>query len=48
MDNLDSTKQKSITLAQKINVLRAAVMGTNDGIISVAGIVLGVAGAASS
>ena len=48
MDNLDSTKQKSITLAQKINVLRAAVMGANDGIISVAGIVLGVAGAASS
>ncbi len=46
MDNLDSTKQKSITLAQKINVLRAAVMGANDGIISVAGIVLGVAGAA--
>ena len=48
MDNLDSTKQKSITLVQKINVLRAAVMGANDGIISVAGIVLGVAGAASS
>lgn len=48
MGNLDSTKQKSITLAQKINVLRAAVMGANDGIISVAGIVLGVAGAASS
>ena len=45
---MDSTKQKSITLAQKINVLRAAVMGANDGIISVAGIVLGVAGAASS
>ena len=40
-------KEKS-TLAEKINVLRAAVMGANDGIISVAGIVLGVAGASIS
>lgn len=40
-------KQK-MTLAQKINILRAAVMGANDGILSVAGIVLGVAGASTS
>ncbi|KRM19232.1 integral membrane protein [Ligilactobacillus hayakitensis DSM 18933 = JCM 14209] len=39
---------KKLTLAQKINVLRASVMGANDGIISVAGIVLGVAGANQS
>ena len=40
------TKKRS--LAEKINVMRASVMGANDGIISVAGIVIGVAGAASS
>ncbi|MDD9150589.1 VIT family protein [Sporolactobacillus sp. CQH2019] len=39
---------KKFSLAQKINVLRASVMGANDGIISVAGIVLGVAGATSN
>lgn len=39
---------KKASLAQKINVLRASVMGANDGIISVAGIVLGVAGATSN
>ncbi|AQW21109.1 hypothetical protein PL11_003810 [Lentilactobacillus curieae] len=37
--------KKKRTLAQKINVMRAAVMGANDGILSVAGIVIGVAGA---
>ncbi len=36
------------TLAQKINVMRAAVMGANDGILSVAGIVIGVAGATTN
>lgn len=36
------------TLAQRINILRASVMGANDGILSVAGIVIGVAGAATS
>lgn len=35
----------SPSLAQKINVMRASVMGANDGILSVAGIVIGVAGA---
>lgn len=41
-------KKKSATLAERINVLRASVMGANDGILSVAGIVVGVAGAATS
>lgn len=40
--------RQKMSLAQKVNVLRAAVMGTNDGIISVAGIIFGVAGASSS
>ncbi|MGP4115678.1 VIT family protein [Levilactobacillus zymae] len=42
------SKKKPATLAQRINVLRASVMGANDGILSVAGIVIGVAGAATS
>lgn len=37
-----------MSLAQKINILRASVMGANDGIISVAGIVVGVASASTS
>ena len=32
----------------RLNALRAAVLGANDGIVSVAGIVVGVAGATSS
>ncbi|WP_281165338.1 VIT1/CCC1 transporter family protein [Liquorilactobacillus sicerae] len=39
---------KNRSLAQKVNVMRAAVMGANDGILSVAGIVIGVAGATTS
>ncbi|GLB46527.1 membrane protein [Philodulcilactobacillus myokoensis] len=39
---------KKQTLSQKINIIRASVMGANDGIVSVAGIVIGVAGAAES
>jgi VIT1/CCC1 family predicted Fe2+/Mn2+ transporter len=31
-----------------LNWLRAAVLGANDGIVSVAGIVIGVAGATSA
>src|ERR1700694_3583252 len=34
--------------AGRLNWLRAAVLGANDGIVSVAGIVIGVAGATSS
>ncbi|KRM76384.1 hypothetical protein FC82_GL001616 [Secundilactobacillus collinoides DSM 20515 = JCM 1123] len=44
MNNL----KKKQTLAQRINVMRAAVMGANDGILSVAGIVIGVAGATTN
>jgi vacuolar iron transporter family protein len=32
----------------KLNKLRAAVLGANDGIVSIAGLVVGVAGATSS
>ncbi len=34
--------------SQKTNWLRAAVLGANDGIVSIAGLVLGIAGATSS
>src|SRR6202140_5494666 len=34
--------------ARRLNWLRAGVLGANDGIVSVAGIVLGVAGATSA
>ena len=33
------------SLGDKLNALRAAVLGANDGIVSVAGLVMGVAGA---
>lgn len=39
---------KKLSLAQRINILRASVMGANDGILSVAGIVVGVAGATTN
>jgi VIT1/CCC1 family predicted Fe2+/Mn2+ transporter len=35
----------SLELAKKLNWLRAAVLGANDGIVSTAGLVMGVAGA---
>lgn len=41
-------EKKKMTLAQKANIIRAAVMGANDGILSISGIVLGVAGATSN
>lgn len=40
--------KKKTSLARQINILRASVMGANDGIISVAGIVIGVAAATSN
>lgn len=40
--------KKKLSLAQKVNILRASVMGANDGIISVAGIVIGVAAATAN
>ena len=36
------------TSAHKLNWLRASVLGANDGIVSIAGLVMGVAGATSS
>lgn len=35
-------------MASRLNWLRAAVLGANDGIVSTAGLVVGVAGASSS
>lgn len=40
--------KKQVSLVRRINILRASVMGANDGIISVAGIVIGVAAATSN
>lgn len=34
--------------SQQLNILRAGVLGANDGIISVAGVVIGVASATGS
>ncbi|MCZ3754672.1 VIT family protein [Limosilactobacillus vaginalis] len=39
---------KKMSLAQKVNILRASVMGANGGIISIAGIVIGVAAATNN
>lgn len=39
---------KKMSLAQKVNILRASVMGANDGIISIVGIVIGVAAATNN
>jgi len=45
----DSTTTVSIaTSGNELNKLRAAVLGANDGIVSTAGIILGVTGAAAS
>lgn len=38
----------TISKTQKLNWLRAAVLGANDGIVSIAGLVVGVAGATES
>ena len=37
-----------VGMATRLNWLRAAVLGANDGIVSTAGLVVGVAGASSS
>ena len=39
-------KEKN-NLIQRNNIVRASIMGANDGIISIAGIVIGVSGATS-
>ena len=43
-----SSMAEEQTLAQRSNIMRAAVMGANDGILSVSGIVIGVAAATTS
>lgn len=42
---IDPTATEPAHLANKLNWLRAGVLGANDGIVSVAGLVMGVAGA---
>ncbi len=50
----DNSKQthpefhKDINISSKLNWLRAAVLGANDGIVSIAGLVVGVASATNS
>ncbi|MBR5951043.1 MAG: VIT family protein [Actinomycetaceae bacterium] len=44
--NENSIKGERATLASRLNWLRAGVLGANDGIISTAGLVVGVSGAA--
>jgi VIT1/CCC1 family predicted Fe2+/Mn2+ transporter len=41
-------ERSGMGLAQRLNWLRAAVLGANDGIVSVAAVVVGVAGATAS
>lgn len=41
-------KENKLSLSQQLNVLRAGVLGANDGIVSVAGVVIGVAAADGS
>lgn len=47
IDRLMLNKIINDTSKSKLNWLRAAVLGANDGIVSIAGLVLGVAGATS-
>lgn len=48
MTEKPSHDQHVATSNNQLNKLRAAVLGANDGVVSTAGLVLGVAGAASS
>lgn len=43
-----SAEPHDVGASRRLNALRAAVLGANDGIVSVAGIVIGVAGATSA
>src|SRR5438132_3140803 len=47
MENNHPEPQKANHIS-KLNWLRASVLGANDGIVSIAGLVLGVAGATTS
>lgn len=42
-----ATEPHSASSSARLNWLRAAVLGANDGIVSIAGLVIGVAGATS-
>jgi VIT1/CCC1 family predicted Fe2+/Mn2+ transporter len=46
-DPINHTEHHNFNDSSKLNWLRAAVLGANDGVVSVASIVLGVAGATS-
>ncbi len=46
--DVQAETQSGGTLAQKLNRLRAGVLGANDGIVSTAAVVVGVAGATTS
>ena len=48
MSTLSEKTEHIATSSNDLNKLRASVLGANDGIVSTAGIVLGVAGAAAS
>ncbi len=45
---IDEFVEEEQRLAQRLNKLRAAVLGANDGIVSIAALVIGVAAASSS
>src|SRR3989344_7370181 len=45
---MKNPEANSVSHTSKLNWLRAAVLGANDGIVSIAGLVLGVAGATES
>lgn len=48
MTEADGAAEQSATISTRLNWLRAGVLGANDGIISTAGLVVGVAGATTS
>ena len=45
-DSAASAREAASSLAKRLNWLRAGVLGANDGVVSVAGLVIGVAAAA--
>lgn len=48
MGQLHANESHTATLGERLNWLRAGVLGANDGLVSTAGIVVGVAGATST
>lgn len=48
IDALDHSEPHGDNISSRLNWLRAGVLGANDGIVSTAGIVIGVAGATTS